>query len=596
MTRAWWAALAAFALGTAAVTWVALGSAGTHPLALAMTLAIGAVYAIGGAELWRFHRDTQSLQGRLAQTPTDVADLPAWLAALPASLRDAVRCRVEGERAGLPGPALAPYLVGLLVLLGMLGTFLGLVVTLDGTALALERTTDLAAMRAALAAPVKGLGLAFGTSVAGVAASAMLGLVTALARRARAEAVRALDRAIAGPLREHGREPQREARRRRDLVRVADALQAQSDLLPGVVEQVQALMTRLDAGQAAQQAQLLALAESVRLDLRDSLAEAARLTGTTLQPLAEATMAAIARESAAVQARLADVTQAQLDGLTRRTEATVAQLGHSLRTQAATLAAELAQAHATLQASADARENERRTAWTQALQDLAAALQQQVAAQSRATLAELATQGRRLNTEVAAQAQRTVDAVAQLTEAAADAPRAAADVISALRGQLSDSLHRDQALLVERSRLTDALQALIVDAQRATAAQDAAVRGLVNSAEGLLQRTGDQLGAQAQAVAERQADVAVRLNAGAVEVASLGEAFGAAVAQFGADSGALVDRLGRIEAALDRAAARHDEQLAYYVAQAREVIDLSLSAQQPLVEALQRVAVPASQA
>jgi hypothetical protein len=140
------------------------------------------------------------------------------------------------------------------------------------------------------------------------------------------------------------------------------------------------------------------------------------------------------------------------------------------------------------------------------------------------------------------------------------------------------------------------LQALIVDAQRATAAQDAAVRGLVHSAEGLLQRTGDQLGAQAQAVAERQADVAVRLNAGAVEVASLGEAFGAAVAQFGADSGALVDRLGRIEAALDRAAARHDEQLAYYVAQAREVIDLSLSAQQPLVEALQRVAVPASQA
>ena len=35
-----------------------------------------------------------------------------------------------GFPAGLPGPALTPYLVGLLVMLGMLGTFLGMVVTL----------------------------------------------------------------------------------------------------------------------------------------------------------------------------------------------------------------------------------------------------------------------------------------------------------------------------------------------------------------------------------------------------------------------------------------------------------------------------------
>ena len=49
------------------------------------------------------------------------------------SLRNAVRLRIEGERVGLPGPALTPYLAGLLVLLGMLGTFLGMVVTLNGT-------------------------------------------------------------------------------------------------------------------------------------------------------------------------------------------------------------------------------------------------------------------------------------------------------------------------------------------------------------------------------------------------------------------------------------------------------------------------------
>jgi hypothetical protein len=87
--------------------------------------------------------------------------------------------------------------VGLLVMLGMLGTFLGMVVTLNGAVFALEDTTDLPAIRSALAAPVKGLGLAFGTSVAGVAASAMLGLLSALSRRERMLTAQLLDTRIA---------------------------------------------------------------------------------------------------------------------------------------------------------------------------------------------------------------------------------------------------------------------------------------------------------------------------------------------------------------------------------------------------------------
>ncbi len=112
-----------------------------------------------------------------------------------------MRLRIEGERVGLPGPALTPYLAGLLVLLGMLGTFLGMVVTLNGTGAAL-RGRDRPAGRSApsLAAPVKGLGLAFGTSVAGVAASAMLGLMSALCRRERLQAGQLLDTRIATTL------------------------------------------------------------------------------------------------------------------------------------------------------------------------------------------------------------------------------------------------------------------------------------------------------------------------------------------------------------------------------------------------------------
>jgi hypothetical protein len=119
----------------------------------------------------------------LAAIPDKLSNLVDWLDRLHPSLQNPVRLRIEGERIGLPGPTLTPYLVGLLVMLGMLGTFLGMVVTLNGAVFALEGTTDLQAIRSALAAPVKGLGLAFGTSVAGVAASAMLGLLSALSRR-----------------------------------------------------------------------------------------------------------------------------------------------------------------------------------------------------------------------------------------------------------------------------------------------------------------------------------------------------------------------------------------------------------------------------
>jgi hypothetical protein len=56
------------------------------------------------------------------------------------------------------------------------------------------------------------------------------------------------------------------------------------------------------------------------------------------------------------------------------------------------------------------------------------------------------------------------------------------------------------------------------------------------------------------------------------------------------------DKLGaqlqRIEGALGRSIARSDEQLAYYVAQAREVIDLSMLSQKQIVEDLQQIASP----
>ncbi|OYU97921.1 MAG: hypothetical protein CFE45_18470 [Burkholderiales bacterium PBB5] len=157
-------------------------------------------------------------------------------------------------------------------------------------------------------------GLACGTSVAGVAGSAMLGRVSALCRRERLQAAQWLDAQIATHLRAYSLAHQREA--------TLEAVQAQARLLPAVVDQLQALSAqmaqqgdslnqRLLASQDHfhQQAQgsYTALAASVDQSLQHSLREGARLAGATLQPVVEATMAGLARETSAFQAQVAAV-------------------------------------------------------------------------------------------------------------------------------------------------------------------------------------------------------------------------------------------------------------------------------------------------
>ena len=191
----------AFSAGALAVAWVCYGFWFSNPLALLVTLLIGLVYAYGTQELRQYREATSQLSTALQSVTAPVTLLEAWLEGVPASLQNSVRLRVHGERVGLPGPALTPYLVGLLVMLGMLGTFLGMVVTLNGAVFALEGTSSIQAIRSAFSEPIKGLGLAFGTSVAGVATSAALGLMSAFSRRERMQAAHQLDTLIATHLR-----------------------------------------------------------------------------------------------------------------------------------------------------------------------------------------------------------------------------------------------------------------------------------------------------------------------------------------------------------------------------------------------------------
>jgi hypothetical protein len=678
----------AFFVGLAAVCWVGAGYIGSNPLALAITLLIGAFYLMGALELRRYHQATATLASAVAALSAPPASLGPWLDTLHPSLRNAVRLRVEGERAALPGPALTPYLTGLLVLLGMLGTFLGMVVTLSGTGTALESAADLQAIRASLAAPVKGLGLAFGTSLAGVAASAMLGLLSALCRRDRLQDGQRLDTRIATSLRVFSQAHQRE--------QSFQLLQRQSEAMPQLVDRLQAMMATMERQSQALHERLAAgqdtfhgkaetayagLAATVGRSLEQSLIESARAASATIQPVVEATMAGIAREAAALHQTVELSVQRQLDGLSTRFEAstaTVAELwqgalagqqrtseaqSRDLRaaldqfaqtfeqrsaalvdsvagrlestvgqlsegwsgalaqqqrvseqlsddTQGALAAAAatfeqhgasllgtVAQAHAGLQAEIASRDEQRLSAWTQALGAMADSLQQewqQAGARSeqqqQAICRTLAETAREISAQTEAHAKGTIAEIAGLMQAAAEAPRAAAEVIAELRQNLSDSMARDNAMLDERSRILETLDTLLSAVNHASTEQRGAIDALVATSADLLERVGTRFTDTVDAEAGKMAGVAARITGSAVEVASLGEAFGAGVQLFSQSNDKLAAHLQRVEGALSKSIARSDEQLEYYVAQAREVIDLSIMSQKQIVEDLQRIA------
>ena len=600
---------AAFVTGLAAVGWTGAGYIGSNPLALAMIGIIAAFYLMGALELHRFDRATSTLSRALTELRDPPATLGQWLEPVHPSLRNAVRLRIEGERIALPGPAMTPYLAGLLVLLGMLGTFLGMVVTLDGTGAALDSATDLQSVRASLAAPVKGLGLAFGTSVAGIAASAMLGLMSALCRRARLQAAQSLDATIATTLHAFSL-----AHRRDESLRL---LQLQAQGMPDLVERMDAMMVRMERQSEALNDRLVAsqegfrraaeagyarLAASVDASLKHSLTESARIAGATIQPVVEATMAGITRETASLHHAIADTVQRQLEGVSQRFDAATTGVADTWTTALAQhqrtgdeLLAGLRRAHVDLQAALASRDEQRLAAWTQALASSASSLQQEWQQAGAQTLAQqqqicrtLEQTARDITSQAEAHARSTLAELARLAQAASEAPRAAADVVAELRHQLSESMARDNAVLEERSRIMETLRTLLDALNQASAEQRATIDGLVASSSAWLEQAGTRFTEQVDAESRRMAEVAAQVTGSAVEVASLGEAFGFAVQLFSESNDKLTAQLQRIESALSRSIARSDEQLAYYVAQAREVIDLSIMSQKQIVEDLQQ--------
>jgi hypothetical protein len=860
----------AFVTGAAAIVWVGFGFIDASALAMAMTALIFVVYLVGALELHRFRQATSSLTTALGAIPDNPSELNPLLSGLDGSLQHPVRLRIEGERAGLPGPSLTPYLVGLLVMLGMLGTFLGMVVTLKGAVFTLEKTADLAQMRSALAVPVQGLGLAFGTSVAGVAASAVLGLMSALCRRERMQAGQLLDVKAATVLGKFSHARQREQTFR--------ALQLQSDALPQVVDKLQAMMLQIETMTGQLNDRLLAnqeqfhtsasdaytaLAQSVDKSLTNSLALSAQAAGDSIRPIFEATMSGIAQEAKAMHERTASAVQQQLDGLAERfsvatdsvartwnaaldrqqqanlslstdvgrsleafstafdqragalverfsvTTDNVAQtwhtaldnqkqtnlslttdmgrsleafstafdqragalvdrfsvatdsvaqtwtaaldtqkhanlhlttdMGHALEAfntsfdqragavvdrfsvatdhvgqtwnaaldsqqqvnanlatelgrsldafstafdqRASALVATVGDAYTGLQLEQAAQDTQRQQGWTESLEAMAAsltrqlhdsgaqtlvqqreictavtnavrdlagqvqadagksladtsrlvstaedlmrsritseaqwldqhskrmeqlagtlqaelgALRDQEAARGDAAVAHLADLQSAVTTHLTTLGAALEAPITRLIETAAEAPRAAADVIGQMRQEISHSVARDNSLLEERARIMETLNALLDGINHASQEQRSVIDSLVASSSVKLDAASTDFSANIASEAGKLAEIAASVTTSAVDVASLADAFGVAVQSFNVANEKLGANLDRIEVALDKSMTRSDGQLAYYVAQAREIIDLSMSSQKAIVEELRQL--PAMQA
>jgi hypothetical protein len=608
----------AFLLGAAAVAWMGSSFLGVSSLGFGVVAVIGVVYAIGFIELLQFRQATATLSHALLATAVPAAGkitvLDEWLKTLHSSLSNAVRLRIEGERVALPNPVLTPYLVSLLVMLGLLGTFAGMVDTLKGAVIALEGSTQLEAIRAGLTAPIGGLSLAFGTSVAGVAASAMLGLMSTLSRRDRMLSARLLDSHILGVFREFSLTHQRQE--------TWKALQIQAQGLPEATEKLHALASQVARMSEHIEAKLLAnqehfhasatasyqeLAASVGQSLRESLAESGRLAGESLKPIMQQAMTAISAEvSTATQSTcelltitaqttneqltqtaqvtceqltrtaqmtyeyLTNTTQTTYEHLTNAAQEHLEQLTHTAQTQlqafngqfqnssttvVTAMAAELRQVTANQQTSIQ-QLTERFEQLATTLKTELSSLRETEEHRGTAAIERLAELESAVAVHLATLGKALEDPMTRLIQTAAEAPRAAAEVISQLRSEISKNIERDNQLLEERLQTMAELHTLSASLE-------------------------SELG--------RLAGMTDLMVGSTVDMASLGEAFGVAVNLYSESNQKLIDSLDRIEGSLVNSTLRSDEQLGYYVAQAREVIDHSILSQKEIFEEIRHL-------
>jgi hypothetical protein len=504
----------------------ALAYRGVDPLALGLVLLIGAGLAVGVIEGFVRGSRAESLL-REARALPEPATLDAVEKASP-PLRTFLEARIAGAPAVVTSAPFTPYLLGLLVMIGLLGTFLGLFETLRGAREALSASGDIATLRAGMAAPMTGLSRAFGTSATGVSASAMLGLGAVFVRRAEGRVAAVIGRyatTTLAPLTLAGRQ-----------LAALTALATSGEALPSAVlalTQSNLLVERLSeqlsaaherSAEAVLVAQRQAAADAaeairagaadVRADLDKGIARAADAVTAAAQPLLTET---VAKVSAAVGGalegligRLDDDARAKIErdvehlaALTALAkEATTGLAKGATETFAAT-AAELARGEAARAAELARREDARAAALHGSLEEVVAATARMGAAQAaHADARGLADEARAA--KLAAALERAVTAV--------DDAEARAESRETARARDAES--RIESLVTVFAAQLESVSGQLADPLR-RAAQ--AAEASVATAAKLVQGAQEQLGAEAREAAARGAQLdAVITTLGAV--------------------------------------------------------------------------------
>ena len=578
----------AFAIGLAVVTWIGAGFIDSDLLALAFTGLIGVVYCLGYGELVNFRRQTRQLADKVGQLPESHEQVAGWLNALPQPLQFPAQRRIEGHAAGLPGPQLTPYLTGLLVMLGLLGTFAGMIVTLGGAASALDNSTELSAIRSALAAPIAGLSLAFGTSIAGVAASAMLGLASTLSRRDRLQASRALDTALREKLHHLSADHQRQ--------QAFQALESQTQALPQMASAMERMTARMEQlGEQLEKSltrnqqefhstvgsHYQTLADSVAQSLKTSLDESTRHAAERVEPIVISAMEQLQSNARSLQKSWADDARQQLAELTSGFQATTAEAGERWQQNLAEYEQHFSSNTAELITNQKAGIEQLVATIGQQLSELRA----QEAGRADASAARMESLEATVTKHLAELGTALEAPMTRLIETASETPKAAAEVISQLQSEIARNSERENELLEERQRLVQELDTLLEN-QRSTAdSQRDAVDSLISGAGETLTGISERFNTLIQEQSQQLGKLGDDITGSSQEVGALSDAFAQAIELFSQSNQQVIASLADIQNALDKAGNRHDEQLAYYVAQAREVIDLSVSAQKDVIDA-----------
>jgi hypothetical protein len=330
-----------------------------------IVLAMAAGLALGLSELFARQLRATQLDRELQALPR-VADESTLEVASPL-LSAMLRARLEQAPPPTLGDGIAPFLSGLLVMLGLLGTLLGLFETVNGAGHALTSSADVDTLRRSLSAPIAGLTRSFGCSAAGISASAMLGLAIALVRRREGRTLRAIHAYAAGPMRALSPSA-RQARAFEQLASQGGALPGAATAIEGVGTQLSALSTQLVALQQsaleAQQRAFTELLASVHGELAKAAVETGKALHSRVSPLLEQLVARSGEALVAQSSTLAEVAR---------------NVTHELERDAALRREDAAQAMEAMRSRLDEAERARAVAHAKELEGLSAQLARTVA-------------------------------------------------------------------------------------------------------------------------------------------------------------------------------------------------------------------------